>query len=65
MYTNPCSNWIHPQVLRKLAKVIAKVLSILFERSWRMEEVPEDWREASVCSVFKKGKKEETRIKES
>jgi len=33
-------------------------LSIIFERSWRTEEVPKDWRRANVTPIFKKGKKE-------
>ncbi|KFV84302.1 RNA-directed DNA polymerase from mobile element jockey, partial [Struthio camelus australis] len=48
-----------PRVLRELADVIARPLSIIFERSWRSGEVPEDWKKASVTPVFKKGKKEE------
>jgi len=51
---------MHPQVLRQLAYVIAEPLSIIFERSWRMGEVPEDWRKAYVTPVFRKGKKEDT-----
>ncbi|GAB0206573.1 mitochondrial enolase superfamily member 1 [Grus japonensis] len=43
---------MHPQVLRELADVIARPLSIIFERSWRTGEVP-------VTLVFKKGKKED------
>ncbi|GAB0175927.1 mitochondrial enolase superfamily member 1 [Grus japonensis] len=50
---------MHPQVLRALADVLAMPLSIIFERSWRTGEVPEDWRKASVTLVFKKGKKED------
>ncbi|GAB0176329.1 mitochondrial enolase superfamily member 1 [Grus japonensis] len=52
-------NGMHPQVLRELADVIAKPLSIISERSWRTGEVPEDWRKASVTPVFRKGKKED------
>jgi len=51
---------MHPCVLRELAEVIAELLSIIFDRSWRTE-VPEDWRTASVTPVFKKGKKEDPR----
>jgi len=52
-------NGMHPRVLRELANVIAEPLSIIFERSWRTGEVPEDWRKANVTPVFKKGKKED------
>jgi len=50
---------MHPRVLRELADVIAELLSIIFERSWRTGEVPEDWRKASVTPVCKKGKNED------
>ncbi|PKU39258.1 rna-directed dna polymerase from mobile element jockey-like [Limosa lapponica baueri] len=49
----------HPRVLRELADAIVKLLSIIFERSWRIREVREDCRKASVMSVFKKRKKED------
>ncbi|KGL84962.1 RNA-directed DNA polymerase from mobile element jockey, partial [Tinamus guttatus] len=50
---------MHTRVLRELAEVIAKPLSIIFERSWRTGEVPEDWKKANVMPVFKKGKQED------
>jgi len=46
-------------VLRELAYVIAEPLSIIFERSWRTGEVPEDWRKVSVSPVFKNYKKKD------
>jgi len=50
---------IHPRVLRELADITAEPLSIIFERSWRTGEVPEEWRKACVTPYFKKGKKED------
>jgi len=50
---------MHPRMLRELADVIAEPLSIIFERSWRTGEVPEDWRKANVTAIFKKSKKED------
>ncbi|KFP30343.1 RNA-directed DNA polymerase from mobile element jockey, partial [Colius striatus] len=49
---------MHPRVLRELADVIAKPLSIIFEQSWRTVKEPEDWRKVSVTAVFKKGRKD-------
>ncbi|GAB0192666.1 mitochondrial enolase superfamily member 1 [Grus japonensis] len=49
----------HKSMGMKLTDVNAKPLSIIFERSRRTGEVPEDWRKASITPVFKKGKKED------
>ena len=50
---------IHQSMLRELAKVTAEPLSVIFDRPWRLGEVPEDWRIANVTPVFRKGKKED------
>ncbi|CAM5172867.1 unnamed protein product [Eretmochelys imbricata] len=50
---------LHPRVLKELAAVIAEPLAITFENSWRMGEVPDDWKKANVVPIFKKGKKED------
>ena len=50
---------IHLWVLRELAYVIVRLLSI-FERSWWSGGAPEDWKKASVTHIHKKGKREES-----
>ncbi|KAK4824800.1 hypothetical protein QYF61_019468 [Mycteria americana] len=49
---------MYPLVLRELAGVIARLLSIIFDRSQQLGEVPKDWRKIKVTPIFKKGKKE-------
>ncbi|KAK4830698.1 LOW QUALITY PROTEIN: hypothetical protein QYF61_012867 [Mycteria americana] len=49
---------IHPRVLRELAEVLTKPLSILYQHSWITGEVPVAWRLANVTPIYKKGQKE-------
>ncbi|KGL99369.1 RNA-directed DNA polymerase from mobile element jockey, partial [Charadrius vociferus] len=50
---------IHPRVLRELAEVVAKPLSIIYQQSWLTGEVPVDWRLANVTPIHMKGLKED------
>ena len=46
-----------PKVLKELAPSIAPALTDLYNRSYRSSVMPEDWHDANVVPVFKKGKK--------
>jgi len=46
-------------VLRDLVDVIARPLSIIFERSWKTGEVPKEWKKSNVTPVYKKDKIED------
>ncbi|KAK4823576.1 hypothetical protein QYF61_003580 [Mycteria americana] len=50
---------IHPRVLREMADIVARPLSIIFEKLRRSGDVPEDWKKANVAPIYKKGLKED------
>ena len=50
---------IHSRILRVLADVTERLLSIIFQWSWESGKVPVDWKLANVVPVFWKGKKED------
>lgn len=49
---------IHLRILKELADVIAKLLSMIFEWSWESGEVSSDWKLANAVPIFKKGKED-------
>lgn len=48
---------VHPRVLRELANIVTKPLSMTVEKSWQSGKVPSAWREGSIMLIFKKDRK--------
>ncbi|CAM4536017.1 unnamed protein product [Caretta caretta] len=48
---------MHPKILKKLTEEISEPLTIVFEKSWKMEEIPEDWKRVNIVPIYKKGNK--------
>ncbi|KAJ7419046.1 hypothetical protein WISP_56501 [Willisornis vidua] len=44
---------MHPSILKELADVITKPLSMIFEQPWESREVPADWKLVNVVLIFK------------
>ncbi len=50
---------LHPAVLEAIATLVAQPLIDLLSLSLVSAEAPDDWRSAIVCSIFKKGDRED------
>lgn len=54
---SPGPDGLHPHLLKNCADSIAGPLSSIFQQSIDTGEIPEDWRLAEVCPIFKKGRR--------
>jgi len=50
---------IHQRVLKELADMMVKLLSVICHCSWSAKEVPEVWRLASMTPIYREGHKED------
>ena len=48
---------IHPKILKEANEVLAKPLQKIFETSFKMKQIPLDWKTADISAIFKKGNK--------
>ena len=49
---------MHLRVLRELANIVTKTLSVIFAKSWWSSKVHGDWKNEKIASIFKKGRKD-------
>uniref|UniRef100_A0A493TVJ9 Reverse transcriptase domain-containing protein n=1 Tax=Anas platyrhynchos platyrhynchos TaxID=8840 RepID=A0A493TVJ9_ANAPP len=57
MYKSMGPDGIHTRVLRELEEELAKPLSIIYQQSWLLGEVPVNWRLANMTPIYKKGRR--------
>jgi len=48
---------MHPRVLRELADIVAKPLSIILERSRQSGEAPADCKKGNIVPIFQESSK--------
>ena len=48
---------LHPRVLKETARIVAPILQIIFSKSLENGEDPDDWKQANIAPIFKKGER--------
>lgn len=43
---------IHTRIMKELVNIIARSLSTIYQMSWKSEEVPADWKLATVIPNY-------------
>ena len=46
---------LHPRIFKEIARAIVPILQIIFSTSVEKGEVPDDWKQANIAPIFKKG----------
>ena len=52
---SPGPDQLHPRILREVAEIIAKPVTLIFQLSIDQSKLPQQWKLANVSPIFKKG----------
>ena len=54
-HKSPGPDGLHPRVLKELSNEISKPLAIIMQKSLDEHTLPQNWKDAHVSPIFKKG----------
>ncbi|CAC5414273.1 unnamed protein product [Mytilus coruscus] len=54
---SPGMDKLHPRLLKEIAESLANPLCIIYNQSLESKTVPNDWKNAMISAIFKKGNK--------
>ena len=54
---SPGPDGIHPKLIKNIGESISEPLCIIFNKSLKLRKIPDPWKQAKICAIFKKGNK--------
>ena len=58
---SPGTDEIHPKFLKEVKEEVGGILAHIMEQSMKTGEIPQDWRDALIVPIFKKGSRSEAK----
>lgn len=52
---SPGADGIHPEIIKSGGERVLQALTNIIKKAWKENEVPQDWKDAQLVTIFKKG----------